>query len=92
MRINHLMLNFIFVVFDVEEKINDNNSNPNNRSKMKPKVIRITIFLFNIFFSNLSFGDTRTISCISFVIFDWFLTTLYGHFSVFENKFMIFQN
>ena len=41
------MLNFIFVVFDVEEKINDNNSNPNNRSKMKPKVIRIIIFLFN---------------------------------------------
>ena len=41
------MLNFIFIIFDVEEKINDNNSNPNNRSKMKPKVIRIIIFLFN---------------------------------------------
>ena len=40
------MLNIIFVVFDVEEKINDNNSNPNS-SKMKPKVIRIIIFLFN---------------------------------------------
>ena len=44
---NLLMLNFIFVVFDVEEKIYDNNSNPNNRSKMKPKVIKILIFLFN---------------------------------------------
>ena len=41
------MLNFIFVIFDVEEKINDNNSNPNNRSQMKPKVIKILIFLFN---------------------------------------------
>ena len=41
------MLNFIFVVFDVEEKINDNNSNPNNRSKIKTKVIKILIFLFN---------------------------------------------
>ena len=86
------MLNFIFVVFDVEEKINDDNSNPNNRSKMKPKVIRITIFLFNIFFSNLSFGDTRTLSGVSFVIFNWLLTLLYGHFWAFENKFMIFQN
>ena len=44
---NLLMLNFIFIIFSVEEKINDNNSNSNNRSKIKTKVIKILIFLFN---------------------------------------------